>query len=114
GQPVVPERDPGQIEPLLGGEHHAGKSGERQVATQHPVRSTTAQGREELLRARHPMTVTHRPVSVGYVIDKTPRPGSSDRTGTSTTLSGYVWDRRLCGGAQRPRPRGRRAAPDSS
>ena len=60
GEPVVTERDPGQIQPRLRGVHHPRHTGEGQVTTQNPMRATAAEGCDELAGAGHASTLAHR------------------------------------------------------
>ena len=59
GEPVVTERDAGQIQPGFRRVHHAWQSGKGQVTTQNPVRATAAEGGDELADAGHPSTLAH-------------------------------------------------------
>ena len=57
GEPVVTERDPGQIQPRFRGVHHSWQAGEGQITTQNPVRTATGEGGDELADAGHPLTL---------------------------------------------------------
>lgn len=58
-EPVVTERDAGQIQSSLRRVHDPGQPGERQITTQNPVWATAAEGGNESADASHPSTLAH-------------------------------------------------------
>jgi hypothetical protein len=58
--PIVTERDTGQIHPGFRGIYDAGQSDKGQVTTQNAMRAAAGQSGEQLLRAGHLTTVAHR------------------------------------------------------
>ena len=59
GEPVAAESHGGQIEPRFRGVHHSWQTGEGQVTAQNSMRTTAAEGCDELTDVGHPSTLAH-------------------------------------------------------